>query len=97
MKTRYEWDPEKAAANLRKHNLSVEFAITGFDGFCDDDVDRSADCGETRYTAVGLAGGFGVFIVYTEDDQTGVRRIISARRANARERKKFCAAARDER
>lgn len=96
MKTRYEWDPDKAAANLRKHSLSFEFAATAFEGFFVDELDRSMDYGEARYTAIGLAGGFEVFIVFTEDEETGVRRIISARRANARERLKFWAAARND-
>jgi uncharacterized protein len=97
MKIKYEWDPEKAVANLRKHSLSFEFAVTAFDGFYVDDVDRSMDYGETRYFAIGLAGGFEVYIVFTENEDNGVRRIISARRANARERLKFWTAARYER
>ncbi len=28
---RFEWDPEKAAANLAKHGVSFDEAITAFD------------------------------------------------------------------
>ena len=89
----YTWDPNKNALNLRKHRISFEFAITIFDGFTVDDSDERMDYGETRYTSVGIARGQEIFVLYTEDEATRIRRIISARRATPKERKSFWTAA----
>ena len=54
--------------------------------------DRRKDYGETRVAAIGLADGIHVTVVYTDrKDALGdpVRRIISARRSNRRERKAY--------
>jgi uncharacterized DUF497 family protein len=90
--TRFEWDPAKAVANLRKHGLSFETAIRVFaDPAALFDQDRIVD-GEHRWQAIGFADGFPILIVayaIREHDETDSIRIISARRANRSERKRY--------
>jgi uncharacterized DUF497 family protein len=81
----FEWDPDKADANLAKHGIDFEDAITVFD---DPAVTTKPDPrkyrGETRHRAIGSVGGRVSLVCYT---MRGDRcRIISARRASRRER-----------
>ena len=81
-----EWDPGKAAANLRKHGVSFEEAATVFR---DDlsataaDPDHSVD--EDRYVTFGMsARGRLLVVAHTERGET--IRLISARLVTRRER-----------
>ena len=85
----FEWDERKSAANLRKHGVAFSDAITVFSS---DDraitLFEEALSEEERYITIGTdALGRVLVVVYT------VRglyvRIISARRANKRERKEY--------
>lgn len=92
MRTRFEWDPAKAAINLRKHGVSFETATRVFaDPFALFELDRIED-GEARWQAVGAVDGFAVLLVaHSLRDRDGVEaiRIISARRANKKERRRY--------
>jgi uncharacterized protein len=92
----FEWDPEKSEANLRDRGFDFEFATLVFDGPTLEVPDRRRDYGEMRVLATGLAEDIALTVVYTDryDDQGTVRRIISARRSNRRERKAYQAAIR---
>src|SRR5665213_1542014 len=68
-------------------DLLGEWAIEQFDGPFTEQVDNRQDYGETRLRAIGVAGGLILACVYT--DRGPVRRIISLRRANRRERNAF--------
>ena len=84
----FEWDPAKAAANLRKHGITFNAARRVFaDPFADIDFDAASSYDEDRYQAVGLIGGELVTVIYTDQGQR--IRIISARRANTHERGKY--------
>jgi uncharacterized DUF497 family protein len=88
---RFEWDERKAAANERKHGVSFEEARTVF--FDErarlmDDPDHSED--EERFILLGLSGSLRLLLVchcYRRD--ANVIRIISARKATARESKSY--------
>jgi len=86
---RIEWDPRKAAANRRKHGVSFEEARTVFfdeRGRLIDDPDHSED--EERFDLLGLSSSLRLLVVcHCYRGQGGVIRIISARRATARESK----------
>jgi uncharacterized DUF497 family protein len=87
---RYQFDPRKAAANVRKHGVSFEEAISVFEGdpaaYTDFDPDHSNS--ENRFFTIGTsADGKLLFISHNEVD--GQIRIISARRAQRRERKLY--------
>ena len=86
----FEYDPRKAATNLRKHGVTFQEAASVFLGdefaYCDFDTDHSGD--DPRFFTIGLsADGKLLFIVHNEDH--GVIRIISARHATSRERRLY--------
>ena len=81
----FEWDEEKANINLTKHGISFETAAQCFVSQRITKVDDRKDYGEVRYQTLGMTT-FGVVlhIVYTMRGET--IRLISARKANKRER-----------
>jgi uncharacterized DUF497 family protein len=82
----FEWDSGKATANLNRHGVSFEDAATTFLdplGKVHSDPDHSAS--EHREIIVGHSSG-GQLLVVSFTDRSGTIRLISARRANRRER-----------
>lgn len=88
---RFGWDRRKSAENLRIRGFDFEFASLIFDGPTVEREDQRRDYGETRVVAVGLAQGVALTVVYTDRVEAGavVRRIISARLSNRRERQAY--------
>jgi hypothetical protein len=89
---RFEWDPEKSDANLAERGFDFTFAAQIFDGPTLEKQDRRRDYGEVRMVATGLADEIALTTVYTDriaDDGETVRRIVSARRSNRRERQAY--------
>jgi len=83
----FEWNPEKAAINLRKHNISFQEAATVFDDSLSvtfPDPDHSI--GENRYVIIGMSRS-GQLLVVSHTDRENRTRIISARRATRQERR----------
>lgn len=83
---RIEYDPRKAASNLKKHKISFEEAIESLH----DPLARvipDPDCeGEERYVLIGMSLSRRILLViYAYRDDDDVIRIISARKATARE------------
>ncbi len=76
----YEWDPEKALQNIRKHNVDFADAVAVFEDEQALSREDPKAIGEERYIAVGLDHlGRVLTVVYTF---RGERiRIISARGA----------------
>jgi uncharacterized protein len=89
MKLRFEWDEEKAKANLKKHRIDFDEATTVFtDPFSItiNDPDHSGD--EQRYIDIGSsAAGRMLLVVYTE--RGSKIRIISCRKATSTERQLY--------
>jgi uncharacterized DUF497 family protein len=90
----FEWDPKKAKANWGTHKVSFEQARDVFkDVMALDEPDERENYGEERYNRIGLVQGRLVFVTYTEriDQDSGeeIIRIISARPAERRERKRY--------
>jgi len=85
----YEWNAAKATTNLKKHGVSFEQAATIFLDpmtLTFPDPDHSND--EMREISIGCTSGRSV--VFVSHCQRGQRlRIISARKATARERKQY--------
>lgn len=87
----FEWDDRKAAANHKKHGVSFEEARTVFldeQARLIDDPDHSED--EERFVMLGLSSALRLLLVchcYRSDD--GKIRLISARKATARESKSY--------
>jgi len=83
----YEWDPKKAASNLRKHRVDFADAVTVFeDDFAvtiDDDEPE-----EKRFVTIGMDAFARILIVvYTWRGEN--IRVISARKADAEERRQY--------
>jgi uncharacterized protein len=84
----FSWSARKAAVNERKHRVSFNEAQTVFydeEALLLDDPDHWEE--EDRFLLLGLSANLRVLVVvhsYSEDEET--IRIISARKANARER-----------
>ena len=85
----YEWDNNKLALNLENHQ--VHFALVGqFDWETAlIELDNRKDYGEERFAAFGLIGTRLYCLVYTL--RNDVKRIISLRKANPREVKRYVA------
>ncbi len=90
---RFDWDPAKAAANLRKHGVSFEEARTAFEdaeGLIIADPDHSDD--EERLVLVGLSAALrALVVIHCEREDGDVIRIISARKADRGERASYAA------
>jgi uncharacterized DUF497 family protein len=89
MKLGFEWDEEKAKANLKKHRVDFDEATTVFtDPFSVTihDPDHSAD--EKRYIDIGRSDkGRLLVVVYTERGSN--IRLVSCRKAAPSERKLY--------
>ena len=83
----YEWDPEKAEANLRKHGVSfVEAATVFLDPVAVTYPDPDHSDEEDREITIGHSVKHRVLFI--SHSQRGDRfRLISARKATGRERK----------
>jgi uncharacterized DUF497 family protein len=88
---RFTWDPSKNEANLAERGFDFAFATLVFDGPTLESHDDRQDYGEIRIVALGRADGIPLTVVYTDRAEDGeiVRRIISARVSNRRERKAY--------
>jgi len=84
---RFDWDPAKAASNLRKHGVSFEEARSVFyDEFAIQFHDDSNVSDEERFLMLGMSSGAHLLLVcHCERDSGGAIRIISARKATKSE------------
>lgn len=89
MKLKFEWDEEKAKANLKKHRVSFDEATTVFiDPFSITIPDPAQSGEEQRYIDIGSSDKDHVpVVVYTECGSN--IRIISCRKATSSERKLY--------
>ena len=83
----FEWDLIKNWRNIEKHGIDFTDAVRIFKQPTLEVVDNRRDYGEKRISAMGMVEDVILYVVYT--DRNGIRRIISARRANRRERRKY--------
>lgn len=88
---RFDWDARKAAANRAKHGIRFEEAITAFDDpyalVAPDSAHSTA--GEERRWLIGESDHGVVVVVFTIRDAGEVMRLISARPASRRERRRY--------
>jgi uncharacterized protein len=84
----FEWDDVKAETNLRKHKISFQEARRVFDDlFALVEQDLNEGFEEDRLVATGMVEGLIIVVVYTE---RGERiRLISARKANSHEQRRY--------
>jgi len=86
---RFEWDPPKAEANLRAHGVSFAEAVTVLeDNFALTREDPAA-VNEPRFVTLGLSNlGNLLVVIYTYRDPDAIR-LISAWKANKRQREAY--------
>ena len=90
----FEWDPAKAASNLRKHAVGFELAATVFlDPFVQSIRDEDHSELEERWITMGRARDGRLLVVsHTDIRMSGAKtpvRLISARPATRSERRQF--------
>ncbi len=84
----FEWDPEKAKRNYKKHRVSFEEAVTVFyDPLSATFDDPEHSVGEQRLITIGFSSR-GRLLVVSHAERRKAPRIISARLATAHERKR---------
>jgi len=83
----FDWDPAKHERNWQQRGFGFDFAALIFGGQTLEWPDDRQDYGETRVRTIGEADGVVLHVVYTDRDT--VRRIISARLANRKERRRW--------
>ncbi|MFA6314086.1 MAG: BrnT family toxin [Sterolibacterium sp.] len=87
----FEWDGRKAAANAKKHGVSFEEAKSVFvddRAKLIDDPDHSED--EDRFVLLGLSSALRLLLVcHCYRSERNVIRIISARKATAKESESY--------
>lgn len=85
---RFEWNRDKAAINLKKHRVTFDEAVTIFyDPLTATFEDPDHSVGEHRFVTVGHSAK-GRLLVVVHVERGTVLRIISARLASAKERKR---------
>ena len=84
---KFEWNPAKAASNLKKHGVSFEEAQSVFyDEFAVQFYDDPHSAEEDRFLLLGMSSGAHLLLVcHCERDGGDIIRIISARKATKQE------------
>jgi uncharacterized DUF497 family protein len=93
MERYFEWDDKKSQSNFRKHGIWFEEAARIFDDPLAVSAQDRFESGEYRWQTIGMAGGCLLLLVAhtvrDHEDGTEVIRIISARRTEPRERRRY--------
>jgi len=85
----FEWDPEKARSNEKKHGIPFHEAATVFaDNLSVTFPDSAHSVGEEQYITIGMSE-FGKVLVISHTESGDTIRIFSARQATRRERKYY--------
>lgn len=85
-----EWDEVKSQATYEARGFDFALAARIFDGDTLEGEDQRRDYGEQRIRAIGQVDDLVLVVVYTWRGRS--RRLISARRANRREREEYLGA-----
>ncbi len=80
----FEWDPAKSEATFRIRGFDFAYASRVFSGSRIETIDTRMNYGEVRVEAIGRVEGDILTVIYTIRGAN--LRIISARRANRKER-----------
>ena len=85
----FEWDDEKAKANLSEHGVSFEEAIEVFDDdFALEEYDVAHSKDEPRFNIIGLSSRRLLFVAYSEHEKDAIR-IVSAWKASKKYREAY--------
>ena len=89
---RFTWDRAKSLTNRRKHGISFELSARVFFDPLHVSVQDRIEDGEVRWQTMGQVGGMMIVVVahtVVEHEDAEVIRIVSARRATRKERKRY--------
>ena len=93
MEIRFEWDERKNLSNQKKHKVSFEEAAQVFRDPLYLSVQDRIENGEERWQTIGLVGGVALLVVAHTIREISTRqeviRIISARSATLKERRRY--------
>lgn len=93
MERYFEWDARKAESNFRKHGIRFDEAALVFDDPLAVAEQDRIEMGERRWQTIGMAAGCLLLLVAhtvcVEADGREIIRIISARRVNRKERRRY--------
>ena len=84
----FEWDEVKNLSNIQKHGVSFEIARGIFESTILTSIDDRRDYGEVRHISVGRVDDRTVLVV-AHTEREGTIRLISARRASRKERRRY--------
>lgn len=84
----FEWDETKNEQNISKHGIDFADVYVLFEYFMLTKPDDRFDYDEHRWISIGTLGPGYAVVVWTERDDDRIR-IISARRANKDERRRY--------
>lgn len=85
---KFEWDDNKNKLNITKHSVDFVDAIGIFDNQMFVWQDTRKEYAEKRYIGMGCINERAMIVIYAERPPNIIR-LISCRRANRREQKKF--------
>ena len=84
----FEWDEKKNKINIEKHGISFQTASRIFESKVLTWIDDRKNYGEIRRHSIGMIENT-LIVAVIHTDRNGHIRIISARRANLKERKRY--------
>ena len=87
IRMRYEWDPLKEKVNLKKHGIAFQQAKEALQCNVVVVLKEDSDSGEERYVYLGMCKKLNILVVVVAYSDENITRIISARKANKKERK----------
>ena len=85
---KFEWDENKNAINIRQHGIDFADVPEMFNYYMLIDFDDRQEYYEERWVGIGMLRNSIAVVVFTERDGDTIR-IISARRANKYEQKRY--------
>ena len=86
---KFVWDRNKNQKNIKIHGIDFNDVSIMFDFPMLTCIDNRFDYGEERWVGIGFLKGIIAVIVYVEDDEKEIIRIVSCRKATKNEIKKF--------
>jgi len=87
-KMKFEWDRKKDKLNQIKHNISFNEATNIFKCPIFSLIDNRKEYNEIREISIGRLNN-SVILIVVHTDRKNIKRIISARIANQKERRKY--------
>jgi uncharacterized DUF497 family protein len=86
---KYEWDPDKAALNRKKHDVDFADAVGVFEDELAITIEDHDAEGERRFITIGVDFTLNILVVVYANRVADVIRIISARKATKKERQTY--------